>query len=77
MATEVNKVCDIDRAADATTGRWTDMETGEIWEIDLCPKHRESATLKQVRDKGRPVIGKDGGSVKDISVRTLSSRIRG
>lgn len=76
MATKVEKVCDIDGAGDARTYRLTDVDSGEVCEVDLCAKHAESATLAKVREKGRPVTNAKVADITDAATRALIGKMR-
>jgi hypothetical protein len=75
MATKVEKVCDLDSAPDAKTYRLAELD-GDVYEIDLCPKHRESATLARIREKGRLVVDAKIANIGDAATRALVGKMR-
>lgn len=68
--------CDFCGEPAVETVELRDKSTGNAYEADACVKHKDSATLARVREKGRPVVAKPAVTLKDASMRQLAGRIR-
>lgn len=75
VATKVEKVCDIDAAGDAKTYRLSAVDNGDVYEIDLCVKHADTATMAKVREKGRKVVDA-ATNIGDAATRALIGKMR-